>query len=68
MQLLSWANCLPLLESRPGQLCAKNVNNAAAAALHVKRLTLRYFIQLGFFFLFLFFFSPLALLEVSFIV
>lgn len=65
MQLLSRANCLPLLESRPGQLCAKNVNNAAAAALHVKRLTLRYFLQLGVFFSF--FFPPLALLEVSFI-
>lgn len=45
------------VESCPGQLCAKNVNNFAAAALHVKSLTLRYFIQLGFFlslFLFLF--------------
>lgn len=37
------------MESCPGQLCAKNVNNFAAAALHVKSLTLRYLIQLGFF-------------------
>lgn len=42
------------MESCPGQLCAKNVNNSAAAALHIKSLTLRYFIQLG---LFLSFFS-----------
>lgn len=37
------------MESCPGQLCAKNVNNFAAAALHVKRLTLRCFIQLRLF-------------------
>lgn len=54
------------MESCPGQLCAKNVNNFAAAALHVKSLTLRYFIQLGFF-SFFFPFLPLALVELSFI-
>lgn len=37
------------MESCPGQLCAKNLNNFAAAALHVKSLTLRNFIQLRFF-------------------
>lgn len=47
------------MESCPGQVCAKNVNNFAAAALHVKSWTLRYFIQLRVFFLslFVFFFA-----------
>lgn len=44
------------MESCPGQLCAKNVNNFAAAALHLKSWTLSYFIQLRLFFLSLFLF------------
>lgn len=53
--LLGELFCLSM-ESHPGQLCAKNVNNFAAAALHVKSLTFTYFIWSDFFSLFFFFF------------
>lgn len=53
------------MESQLGQLCAKNVNNFAAAALHVKSLTFRYFIWSDFF-SFPLSFLPLALLRDEF--